>query len=403
MSDKDKKNKSSKKSTSKTKDQEQSNKEADVVNDDLSSEEAQLKAFQAAMDAENKTVPSQEDADDQLKAWQEALKSEKLDGELHPSEFLQQDAIDKLFGGSTQEGSSGGSAILLNRDGIKSERFPMLDVVFDKFVQYLSLNLRNFLQTNTETKLVNIRSVTFNDYLNSITLPAMFNLFKIEEWESSGMIMLNNSMIYALINILLGGKKYSRNQKEKIEGRPFSPLEFNLVGRFVHLALEDLRNSFSFVYPVHFAMERQESIPKLIGTISNSSPVIVCAIKIDMGEFNGLMDLVIPHTSLDPIRDELLKKHVGDAFGQPNIWRPFLTQELLNTDIEMSAVLMEERVLLADVLNWKPGTTLQVDMHKLDEIVLRCDTIPLLSGKLGHHNGMVAVEIEDIILKDGST
>lgn len=291
-----------------------------------------------------------------------------------------------------------GSSLLLKKDGWKNERFPMLDVVFDKFVQYLSLTLRNFLQTNTEARLLDVRSLTFNEYLDSTTLPAMFNIFNIQDWESSGIITLNTNMIYSLINILLGGKKYNRPTKEKTEGRTFSKLEFNLVERFIHLALDDLKNSFAFLYPLSFSLERQESIPKLIGTISNTSPVIVCSMKVDIGEFSGMIDLIIPHTSLDPIRDELLKKHVGETFGHTNAWRPFLTQELLNADIEMAAVLMEEEALLSDVLAWKPGTTLNVEMHKLDEIVLRCENIPLVKGKLGHHNGMIAIEIDEINL-----
>jgi flagellar motor switch protein FliM len=230
----------------------------------------------------------------------------------------------------------------------------------------------------------------------------MFNIFKIKDWESAGVIILNNNMIYSLINILLGGKKYNRNAQEKSEGRIFSTLEFNIVERFINLALEDLKNSFSFLYPVQFSLERQESSPKLISTISNNSAVIVCSIKIDIGEFNGVLDLVIPHTSLDPIREELLKKHVGETFGQPNTWRPFLTQELLHTDIELSAILMEEQMLLSDVLEWKAGTTLNIDIHKLDEIALRCDDISLGVGKLGHHNGMVAIEMENITLNEPS-
>jgi len=298
-----------------------------------------------------------------------------------------------------QQTISGGSSILLNKDSLKNERFPILDVVFDKFIQHLSLNLRNLLQINAEARLKDIRSVSFNDYLDSLAPPSVFNIFKIEEWATPGLIMLNNNMIYSLINILLGGKKYTNNHK--VDERPYSPLEFNLVGRFVSLALEDLRNSFAFVCPIRFVLDQQESNPKLIGTIPSNSLVSVCSIKIDVGEFSGLMDLVIPHTSLDPIREKLLKKHMGgDTLGQISTWRPYLTQELLNTELEMSAVLLEEKVLLSDVLNWKQGTTLNVEMSNLDAIILRCENIALLRGKLGHHNGMVAIEVEDVNLKD---
>ncbi len=332
--------------------------------------------------------------EEMMAQWQNALGSE--DGGA-----VSQMDVDKLFQNSDLIVEDTGLQALVQKQIVKTERFPMLDVVIDKFHQYASLTLRSFFQSNIEVRILSIKSQTFGDYLDSVALPATFNVFNFEQWESSGLVMVDSSMVNALINILFGGKKIGKIKKERFEGRPFSHLEMNLTNRFVSILLSDLSNAFSFIHPISFKTERQETFPKLVGISANNNPTIVCSFSIEVGEtFSGAVDLAIPHISLDPIRDELLKKHAGDSFGQPNVWKPYLTQELLETELEMNAILLEEFHILSDVLNWKVGTTIPVESLQLDNVVLRCDNYPLIKGKLGQKNNHLSIEIDEIYLKE---
>jgi flagellar motor switch protein FliM len=44
----------------------------------------------------------------------------------------------------------------------------------------------------------------FGDYLNSIPLPAILSVFKAEEWDNFGLITVDSSLIYSVIDVLLG-------------------------------------------------------------------------------------------------------------------------------------------------------------------------------------------------------
>jgi flagellar motor switch protein FliM len=338
--------------------------------------------------SKNKTVKSSSKEKSQRKSSLESV----TDEELNSSVDMEKDTA-----------LPSGLQSLVKRQGIKTEHFPLLDVVIDKFHQYASSTLRGFFQSNVDVKILQMKSQNFGDYMDSTVAPSMFNVFTFEQWESSALMLVNNSMTYTLVNILFGGKKYGRFKTEKIEGRSFSSLELNLVHRFVSILLVDLSNAFSFIYPIQFKMERQETFPNLVGISDNNNLAIVCSLGLEIGDFSGSIDLVIPHISLDPIRDELMKKYAGDSFGQPNVWKPYLTQELMNTELSMDAILMKDTYLLSDVLGWKAGQVISVDKLCLDNIVLQCEEKPLIKGKLGHHNEMISIEIDEIYLKNAST
>lgn len=107
----------------KNKGNDQSEKEA------LSEEELQLRAFQEAIDRES------------------AETEKELQGAIKASEFLQQDSIDQMFEDDASSGSQGaGAKLLLHKNNHENTQFPILDIVFDKFVQFFSTSASNFLQ-----------------------------------------------------------------------------------------------------------------------------------------------------------------------------------------------------------------------------------------------------------------
>src|SRR6187551_608906 len=146
--------------------------------------------------------------------------------------ILNQEEIDSLLGfdvTSDQLQDKSGVRAIINSALVSYERLPMLEIVFDRLVRLMTTSLRNFTSDNVEVSLDSITSIRFGDYLNSIPLPAILAVFKAEEWDNFGLFTVNSSLIYSMIDVLLGGR---RGQSTiRVEGRPYTTIESNLVKR----------------------------------------------------------------------------------------------------------------------------------------------------------------------------
>src|SRR5690606_4647711 len=119
---------------------------------------------------------------------------------------LSQDEIDSLLGFDAGDPDpTTGIEALLYKSRDNYEKFPMLEVIFDRFARSMSTTMRNFTGENSEITIENITSIRFEDYLNSIPLPAMISIFQAVEWENVGVMTIDSSLVYSLIDILLGG------------------------------------------------------------------------------------------------------------------------------------------------------------------------------------------------------
>src|ERR1700744_5758544 len=158
---------------------------------------------------------------------------------------LSQEEIDNLLGfsvGDVNVDDNSGIRAIIDSAMVSYERLPMLEIVFDRLVRLMTTSLRNFTSDNVEVSLDRITSVRFGDYLNSIPLPAVLSVFKAEEWENFGLATVDSSLIYSMIDVLLGGRRGPTSLR--IEGRPYTTIETNLVKRLVEVVLSDAEQAF---------------------------------------------------------------------------------------------------------------------------------------------------------------
>ena len=322
-------------------------------------------------------------------------------GDGADARVLSQNEIDSLLGfGDAGAGSQENSGImaLINSALVNYERLPMLEVVFDRLVRMMSTSLRNFTSDNVEVSLDQITSVRFGDYLNSIPLPAMLTVFKAEEWDNSGLMTIDSAMIYSIVDVLLGGRRGTAAMR--IEGRPYTTIERNLVERLVRVVLADMSGAFDPLSPVTFRFDRLETNPRFATIARPANAAVLAKLRVDMEDRGGRIEILIPYATLEPIRELLLQMFMGEKFGRDSIWETHLGNELLVTDMSVRAVLDEVTVPLNEVMNWKPGSRLMLNVKADDLVALRAGDVTLFQGRMGSVNGHIAVRLEETTLHD---
>ncbi|MEQ8287419.1 flagellar motor switch protein FliM [Thalassospira sp.] len=339
--------------------------------------------------------------EDMAAEWESMLGDEDEEGEDEPAvggtsaRVLNQDEIDSLLGFDDGSGAGDQSGIqaIINSSMVAYERLPMLEVVFDRLVRMMSTSLRNFTSDNVEVSLDNILSLRFGDYLNSIPLPAMLGVFKAEEWDNYGLLTVDSALIYSIVDVLLGGRRGTAAMR--IEGRPYTTIERNLVERMIHVVLGDLSAAFDPLSPVTFRFERLETNPRFATIARHANAAIVAKLRIDMEDRGGRLELLIPYATLEPVRELLLQMFMGEKFGRDSIWENHLANELWQTHVNLLAVLDEQVMLLGDVINLEVGNRLVLNTSPTSPVEVRCGDVPLFKGMMGRKGDRIAIQVRD--------
>ncbi|MCW0234234.1 MAG: flagellar motor switch protein FliM [Ferrovibrio sp.] len=309
--------------------------------------------------------------------------------------ILNQDEIDSLLGFDAsveEDADKAGIRAIINSALVSYERLPMLEVVFDRLVRLMTTSLRNFTSDNVEVSLDNITSIRFGDYLNSIPLPAILSVFRAVEWDNYGLLTVDSSLIYSIVDVLLGGRRGTAAMR--IEGRPYTTIERNLVERMVNVVLDDMRAAFEPLAPVNFSYDRIETNPRFATIARPANAAILARLRVDMEDRGGRLELLLPYATLEPVRELLLQMFMGEKFGRDSIWENHLATELWSTDVEIEAVLDEQVMTLGQVMNLEVGKTIMFNATPESVIMMRCGGIPMVEGRMGRMGNNIAVKID---------
>jgi hypothetical protein len=186
------------------------------------------------------------------------------------------------------------------------ERLPLLEVVYDRLVRWMSTSLRRLTGANTNISLRSIISCQYGRYLNSIPLPAMMSMFEIKEWGRYGMLVTDRALIQASVETLLGANGRIDTLATRSSGY-FTTIDRCLVDLVISSTLSDLSRAFEIVQPLTFELDRIETNPRFSVIAAPSAPAILARIDVEWEHSGGRLDLLIPYESLEPARDVLLQ------------------------------------------------------------------------------------------------
>jgi len=378
-----------------------------MAGNDQVDQDAIAAQWEASLDSEDPAAAAEAAAANELSGtmalqWAAMVEDGSRDfgGKNGGERVLSQEEIDNLLGfsvGDVNLDDNSGIRAIIDSAMVSYERLPMLEIVFDRLVRLMTTSLRNFTSDNVEVSLDRITSVRFGDYMNSIPLPAVLCVFKAEEWENFGLATVDSSLIYSMI----GGR---RGQSAiRIEGRPYTTIETNLVKRLVEVVLSDAEQAFRPLSPVTFSIDRLETNPRFAAISRPANAAILVRLRIDMEDRGGNVELLLPYATIEPIRSVLLQMFMGEKFGRDPIWEGHFATEVAQAQISVDAVLYEADIPLKQLMKLKVGDTLPLEMRADALVEVRCGSVILTEGRMGRVGDRVAIRVTKQLRKPNTT
>lgn len=329
---------------------------------------------------------------------------ESSEAEANIDRLMTQDEIDTMLGfsiGDDGRGGRNGIQAIVDSGSVTYERLPMLEIIFERLVRLLSTSLRNLFSDNVEVTLEGIRSVRFGDYINSISLPAMLAVFKAEEWDNFGLVTIESALTYSVLDTMLGGKR--GQMAARVDGRPFTSIEMNLLRRVIGVVLGDAEAAFRPLSPVNFKVDRIESNPRFVSISRPANAAIRVELRFDMEGRGGSLHLLLPYATIEPIRELLLESFMGEKLGRDPIWENHLATEVWQADVPVRCVLHECTMPLKRVMKLEIGDTLMFDARPDSVASLRCGEFIVSEGRIGRVDDRIAVQVVSPLRRSKTT
>ena len=246
---------------------------------------------------------------------------------------------------------------------VSYERLPMLEIVFDRLVRLMTTSLRNFTSDNVEVSLDRITSRALRRLPE--LHPAAGHARRVQ---GGGVGQFRpcdgrfQSLIYSIVDVLLGGRRGTAAMR--IEGRPYTTIERNLVERLIEVVLADAEQAFRPLSPVTLPLRAAGDQSALRGDLPARQRCDPGAAAHRHGRPRRQYRIAaaLRHHRADP-PGLLLQMFMGEKFGRDPIWEGHFATEVAQAEISVDAVLYEADIPLKQLMMLKVGDTLPLEMR----------------------------------------
>ncbi|MDX1924472.1 MAG: flagellar motor switch protein FliM, partial [Rickettsiaceae bacterium] len=262
-----------------------------------------------------------------------------------------------------------GLKALLDKALESYEKLPMLEIVFEKLVRLLTTALRNLTSETVDITIKDLSSHRFASYYKTITPPCSIVVFKVLEWDNLGLVVMDNPIVYSLLDLLFGGKK--KEQFARPEGKSYTYIEQALIRQIGEVMLGELSAAFDSVSPATCLFERLESNPNFAAITRPGDAVILLKLNIDLGGKGGIVDIIIPYATIEPIKGLLQQVFLGETFGADSSWEEGMLEKIYSIDLPVEAVIIDKPTSLSGLTKLKVGDTITTSHKEKDDIFIR--------------------------------
>ncbi len=322
------------------------------------------------------------------------------------ADLLSQDEIDALLHGvddgdvetdSDEDAGVESKAFdFNNQERIVRGRMPTLEMVNERFTRYFRISLFNFLRRSAEISISGIKIQKFSEYVQGLFVPTNLNIIRIKPLRGRALIVIEPRLVFTAVDNYFGGGGEFYN---KIEGREFTPTEMRIIKVLVEMVFKDLEEAWRPVIELQMEYMSSEVNPAFANIVSPVEIVVVSTVHIELEGGGGDISIAMPYSMIEPIRDLLdagISSDQGDSDN--NRWQGALRGEVMRSEIEMKSILVEKEIKLRDVLNFKAGDVIPIVLP--EEVLLRAESVPVFTGKVGLSSGNYAIKIDEKIIRN---
>ncbi len=276
---------------------------------------------------------------------------------------------------------------------ISKEQLRAFRGIHDKMARSLASQISSIMRSIVEIQLHSVDQMTYGEFLMSLPNPTSFNVFSFKPLEGSGIIEINPSIAFPMLDRLLGGKGEPFDAS-----REFSDIELSLFETILRVMMSTLKEAWGPVMEIFPNIESKESSPNVVQIVAQNEIVVMVVMEIIIGQSSGMMNICYPVIALEPILPKLASRDLMLNETSTKKSRNTELQVLLGgAKVGIEAILGNAELTLRDVLELQNGDIVRLTTPADDIVTLCIDGKDRFRGKIGLRRFRKSIQITEII------
>ena len=277
------------------------------------------------------------------------------------------------------------------------EHLRTLEIIFEHFGRLLATNLPAYIRKSVSVDVVNSEVVIYSEFSNALSNPVLLGVVSMKPLAGNMVMEMASNLGFAIVDRLLGGTGTALDKE-----RDFSEIELTIIERIFSICVNLLKEPWENVIKVTPRLERIETNSQFAQIISPTETIAIITINLKIGDVEGLMNVCLPYTLLEPVMDKLNTKFWFSNMQEkdPTMYGEVIENVISKTKVPIKAILGESKVNVSDFVNLQIGDIIKIDKKVDQELDVYVGNIKKFNALPGYFEDKYAVRITDVIREE---
>jgi len=249
-------------------------------------------------------------------------------------------------------------------DRIAKSQLRAIHLLHDTFVRNLGSSLSAYLRSYLTVNLVSVEQLSYAEFLEGLPSPTCITSLGLQPYEGNAVLELNPSIIFPILEMLLGGS----GKSPAILQREITEIEQNLLDGLFRIILNDLKEAWKGVTSIDFKIEAMEKEPQLLQVLAPNEAVVAVGVEMRTGDSTGMMNMAMPAIIIKMMRHKFEQQWSVRRAESTEGEQERMLRILEGASVELDSRLEGAAITVEDFLKLREGDQLEFD-HPLERSV----------------------------------
>jgi len=265
--------------------------------------------------------------------------------------------------------------------------------IHDKAARQLATELSSVMRSIVEIQLHSVDQMTYGEFLMSLPNPTSFNVFDLKPLSLNGVLEINPSITYPIIDRLLGGygEPYDCS-------REFSSIEIELMEDINNIILKSLNDSWKPVVDLKAELKSSESSPNVVQIVAQNEIVVMVVMEIIIGHSSGMLNICYPVIALEPIMKKLTERDLMIDNKKTSEKESYMGNLVAGANVECSRIIGSHKMSLKKIQDIEVGIFIPFKkVNKLNINGVDKYTLNIIEDKLVIKDKIISEKYKEIL------
>lgn len=279
---------------------------------------------------------------------------------------------------------------LVQAPGLSRWKIPNLDLIIDAFGRNYAISLTNRLRRPVLATLAGIESVGFEVALQQVSANSAIGVLNLDPFKTGGLLIIDGGLAFPLLEILLGGTADNRHEPPN---RPLTAIEMHLLRSVMDDSCADLAKAVDPLERLNPSLVKLENSLRLVNIVTPEAGVLMARFNINIDRLSGAIWLMIPHASLEPLRERLRDSVLSVSTQASEAWPGQLEAGVRQLQTSLRVQIGEVGLNVRDILNFQVGDIIDLGCPPSAPLKVLVEDRPKFWAQAGVRNGNKAIRI----------